>query len=66
MSNKLTTAILTGAGVAGMASASATIYNTSETVKSNEKMHKDSIESNERVKMAKIASNERMEMEKLK
>lgn len=62
---KLSNAIFTGVGVAGVFTAGATIYNTNETNDENERMHKETIESNERIEMAKIESNERIEMEKL-
>lgn len=58
-------AILMGAGSAGIATGAATVYNGEATIKSNEKMHKETTESNERIEMAKIKSNERIEMEKL-
>lgn len=63
--NKVTTAILTGTGIAGVITGASTVYNSNETIKSNERMHKETTESKERIEMAKIESNERIEMEKL-
>lgn len=65
MNKKLTTTILTGAGVAGIATASATVYSNNKTIKSNERIHSEKIQSEERIEMAKIQSQERIEMEKI-
>jgi hypothetical protein len=44
MARKMTKAILTGAGIAGLTNAGALVYNNIQTIASNEKMHSDMIQ----------------------
>jgi hypothetical protein len=44
MARKITKAILTGAGIAGLTNAGALVYNNIQTIASNEKMHSDMIQ----------------------
>jgi hypothetical protein len=62
---KLSTIILSGAGAAGIATATGTFINTSRVIQSNEKIHQETIQSQERIEREKIFYQERIEMEKI-
>jgi hypothetical protein len=51
---EFTTLFLSGAGLTGMATVAATVYNSGKTIQSNEKIQREIILSQERVEMEKI------------
>jgi hypothetical protein len=63
MAKKMTQAILTGAGIAGLTNAGALVYNNIQTIASNKKMHSDTIQLQE--KQTELELN-KLELDKYK